>query len=115
MTKREKNQRNCENKEKERKTSVTSLCVVNQAKDSKNNSCSHSIMEKEQNNEQGYKAAIHHFVRTNNVTKKYYTKDLQQYFINFEDKARRGLFEELNDVNLFIYRGTDKNGLTLWH
>ena len=42
-------------KKKERKTSATSVNVVNNATDSKNNSFNHSIKEKEQKNEQGYK------------------------------------------------------------
>jgi hypothetical protein len=37
-----------------------------------------------------------------------------EYLDKLERKCQEGLFEELSDVSLFIWRGTDSNGLDLW-
>ena len=58
---------------------------------------------------------IHEFFISNPEMKQYYNDDVQEYFVNFEDKARRGLFDEMDDVNLFRSQGnTDADGLHLW-
>jgi hypothetical protein len=43
------------------------------------------------------------------------TPEVQEYFDNFISKALRGEFEEQNDVVLFIDRGKDSNGLSLYY
>ena len=57
---------------------------------------------------------IHEFFKTNSEMLQYYNKEVEDYFNSFEDKARRGLFDELDDVNLFRSRGKDSDGLDLW-
>ena len=57
---------------------------------------------------------IHEFFKTNSEMLQYCNKEVEDYFNSFEDKARRGLFDELDDVNLFRSRGKDSDGLDLW-
>lgn len=55
------------------------------------------------------------FFEDNEIMNEYYDKDVEDYFSKFEDKARRGLFDEIEDVSLFRFKGVDSNSLTLWH
>jgi hypothetical protein len=44
----------------------------------------------------------------------WYDEDLIEYLDKLERKCQEGLFEELSDVSLFTWRGTDGSGLDLW-
>jgi len=59
-------------------------------------------------------ALVHKIVQTEEVFKDDYTHELAQYLYGFEEKARKGMFEELADVSLYTWDGTDSNGLDLW-
>jgi len=68
--------------------------------------------------------AEHHAARLRRVVEaakcdqelsKLFTADVQEYFENFITKALRGEFEEQNDVVLFIKRGEDSHGLSLYY
>ena len=57
---------------------------------------------------------LHCFVATDDDFKKFYNEDVKKYFEDFEKKCRDGLFEELDDVDLFRNVGVDCYGLDLW-
>jgi len=58
---------------------------------------------------------VHHFVRSNEQTKPYYTDDVDIYFLGFESKARKGLFQEIDNVQMFQWAGVGKGGLSTWY
>ena len=58
---------------------------------------------------------IHGFFKSNDYMKVYYNDEIKKYFETFEYKCNLGLFEELDDCNLYLYRGIDNNGLDLWY
>jgi len=55
--------------------------------------------------------SVHQIIKTDEELKKYYTEDLKQYYDLFEERVRRGLFEELPDVVMHEQIGHDKYGL----
>ena len=57
---------------------------------------------------------VHEIIRTEESFKSEYTQELAAYLFGFEEKARKGMFEELSDVSLYQWDGTDSNGLDLW-
>jgi hypothetical protein len=57
---------------------------------------------------------IHKYITDTEPLNKYYTEELQKYLVGLERKCEEGLFEELGDVSLFQWDGTDYNGLDLW-
>ena len=57
---------------------------------------------------------IHTFVAQNEVTNKFYTPEVQQYFEAFEKTCRQGKFADLPDVSLYRHQGIDSDGLDLW-
>lgn len=57
---------------------------------------------------------VHKFVREDETLKQYYDKDMETYFLQFEQKCRNGDFEELSDMYLFRHVGVDSHGLDLW-
>jgi len=59
-------------------------------------------------------ALVHKMIQTEAVFKKAYGNELAQYLYGFEEKAKQGKFEELADVPMFTWDGTDSNGLDLW-
>jgi len=59
--------------------------------------------------------SIHHFMKTNEETSSFYNDDVKDYFNTFETKCRNGLFEEINDVQMFQWAGIGKGGLDRWY
>jgi hypothetical protein len=57
---------------------------------------------------------IHEYIKNTEPLKEHYTDELRKYLIGLERKCEEGLFEELGDVSLFQWDGTDYNGLDLW-
>lgn len=58
--------------------------------------------------------SVHLIIQEDEELNKYYTTELQQYYEDFENKARRGYFEELSDVILHEEIGHDKYGLPVF-
>ena len=57
---------------------------------------------------------VHRLIKDVEPLKSWYTQELEQYLLTFENKCEQGLFEELSDVALFQWDGTDQNGIDLW-
>jgi len=58
--------------------------------------------------------AVHSVIQSDSELKKHYTPELRSYFESFALKARKGLFEELEDVILHEQVGHDKYGLPIF-
>ena len=58
--------------------------------------------------------AVHLYVQEDESLRKYYTDELQTYFVALAQACREGQFEELPDVSLYQYNGVDSDGLTLY-
>ena len=56
---------------------------------------------------------LHCFVAIYDAFKQFYNEDMKKYFEDFQKKCRHGMFEELEDVNLFRNVGVDCHGLIL--
>ena len=57
---------------------------------------------------------LHCFVVTDDAFKLFYNEGVKKYFEDYENKCRGGLFEELDDVDLFMNVGVNSYGLDLW-
>ena len=57
---------------------------------------------------------VHGFVQKEDLLRNHYTPELRQYFLSLSQKCRSGKFEELPDVSLYQYDGTDSNGLNMY-
>jgi hypothetical protein len=58
---------------------------------------------------------VHTFMQVNEETKPFYNQDVKEYFDSFETKCIKGLFQEIQDVQMFQWAGTGKGGLDRWY
>lgn len=58
--------------------------------------------------------SVHHIIKADKELQKYYTDDLKEYYESFEDRIRRGWFEEIEDVIMHEQKGHDKHGLPIF-
>ena len=57
---------------------------------------------------------VSRFIKDEPALCQWFTKDLEDYLQKFVQMCKQGSFEQLEDVEMFRFDGTDRNGLSLW-